>query len=259
MNYIKMTRQNLLLLFLIPFTFSACSQNKQFLFGKWKFLDVYDIQNNTHSKTYEEKMWYSKMTFYFKRNNHYKAFIMGENEDGTFEYNEHTNTITLTSNKENVNKVEVIRLTANNLVIRIGQPAFTLERTTTNDEDEMEKPIVKSKSIAVTPEQISKKWTFKNCAQESDSTTAIALALNDAMKGTFYYFKKNGKYEAVLSTDAVDGTWTLGKDHKSIILTASKDKDGSNIWEIKSVTATELILMKVNENDGLSFRFSTLE
>jgi hypothetical protein len=86
----------------------------------------------------------------------------------------------------------------------------------------------------------------------------LALALNDGMKGTYYHFDENGNYDALLSTDKVIGKWTFGKDNKSIILNTTNDKYGSNIWDIKSITDTELVLMKAEDVGGLSFRFSVL-
>ena len=87
----------------------------------------------------------------------------------------------------------------------------------------------------------------------------MALGLSDVMKGTYYHFDENGNYDALLSMDKVIGKWTFWKDNKSIILTTNNDKYGSNIWDIKSISDTELVLMKAKDADGLSFRFSVLQ
>ncbi len=254
-----MTKIKLLFSFLVLLTISACSQNKELIIGKWKFVQILDSAKKDELHKYEEEMWYGKMTLYFKPNNHYKAFIMATNEDGIWDYNEKTNKITLTSNKGIVSEIEVAKLSSNSLTIRIGEPTFILEKTTATAEDDIEKSIITSDPISVTKKQISKKWIFKSCEQDSDSNTVMALALNDAMKGTYYHFDENGNYDALLLTKKVIGKWSFGKDNKTIVLTTSNDKYANNIWDIKSVSDTELVLMKTKESDGLSFRFSVLQ
>lgn len=254
-----MTKLKLLLSLLTLLTISACSQNKESIIGKWKFIQLVDSVKRDDRHKYEVEMWYGKMTLYFKSNKHYKAFVMATNEEGIWDYNEKTKKITLTSNKGIVSQIEVAELSSNKLTIRIGEPTFILEKTAPNAEDDIEKSIIISEPISITKKQISKKWAFKNCEEDSDSTTVLALALNDGMKGTYYHFDENGNYDALLSMDKVIGKWTFGKDNKSIILTTHNDKYGSNIWDIKSISDTELVLMKAKDADGLSFRFSVLQ
>jgi hypothetical protein len=134
-----MTKIKLLFSYLILLAISACSQNKESIIGKWKFVQILDSSKKDERHKYEEEIWFGKMTLYFKPNNHYKIFIMSTNEDGIWNYNDKTNKLILTSNKGIVNQIEVAKLSSTKLTMRIGEDTFVLEKTTPTAEDDIEK------------------------------------------------------------------------------------------------------------------------
>ena len=194
---------------------------------------------------------FGDIAFYFKANKQYKASFMGTTEEGSWSMQ--NNKIALTANKFTENDIDILSLSADTLSISMGDPCFVLVRSTPSEEDNIEKVIEAPVLVSATKEQVAKKWFFKDKVKpnRSEEETKVFTTL---VKGTYMHFKPDGAYEVEVFTLKEKGTWTFGTDNKSIITTVEKEK---KTWGIKSITETELILIK--DLDGEVWKFSITE
>src|ERR1044072_612892 len=105
-------------LFLIPIGLSLCAKAQpqtDSLIGKWKYYDIYDKRGIDSPTLKIAKEYFGNMTLYFKPNTHYKAFVMNNNDEGTWNFNTATRKIRLTSNKGHSNETEIIDLKSDQL------------------------------------------------------------------------------------------------------------------------------------------------
>jgi hypothetical protein len=240
-------------LFLIPFGLSlhAKAQKTDSLIGKWKYYDIYDKRGIDSPTLKIAKEYFGNMTLYFKPNTHYKAFVMNNNDEGTWDFNEATRKIRLTSNKGHSNETEIIDLKSDRLVIKMGEGAFILTRTTINESDNIEQALPKIKTVSVSKSQISKKWflTRREIPGRSEAQMKMASKL---IKGAYAHFKTNGDYEAQSLKVTEKGKWVFGPGNRSIIVTIDSQQ---RIWNITRISPTELVLIS-GYTDEL-WKFST--
>lgn len=245
-------KRNILLLLLLLITCSAFAAERSFITGRWKYHAVYDVQTKKHSNNTDEKMWYGATTFYFKKNNRYKIYT-GSVEEGTWRYDEKAKVINLVSNDKVERRLKVIESAQDRLTVQveqlgIGRTALELERVPTRNE-ETEADAMRQEHVSLTTAQIARKWTFKKCEENADSSTALARGMNEASHRDFFYFKPNGRLEARLLAEKLSGTWKLGADRQSIVLIYDDDNGGGE-FEVIKVTPTELYLRSKNLPGG---------
>ncbi len=224
---------------------NAYSQKADSIIGKWKYQEVYKKDGLDSLSISMFKEMFGDVSFYFKKNMHYKLFMMGSIEEGTWEYNPLKNKIILASNKGNGTSLKILNLTNNTLAISIGEPNFILRRTPATAEDEIEEPIKKIATVSATLAQLSKKWYFKK-REVPNKTEAQIKVMSDLAKGSFYFFKPSYEYDAQVFKLTESGKWFFGAENKSIII---GDADKTKVWNIKSISSTELILVKGNSED----------
>lgn len=221
------------------------------LIGKWKFAEVCNTVGFDSTALRITKDIFGDIAFYFKANKNYKASFMGTTEEGSWSIE--NNKIHLSANKFTENDMDILKITGDTLSISLGEPCFVLTRATPSEEDNIEKIIEIPVLVSATKDQVAKKWFFKDKVKpnRTEEETKIFTTL---VKGTYMHFKPNNEYEVEVFTLNEKGTWEFGTDNKSIITTVEKEK---KTWSIKSISETELILIK--DSDAETWKFSTTE
>lgn len=235
----NMTRLRFLFLFPIGLSLSVQAQKTDSLVGKWKYVDVYNKHRYDTATLKIANEYFGNMTFYFKANNHYKAFVMNNIDEGVWSLNEATSKVRITSYKGNSNESQIVGLDSNKLILTLGEGSFIMARTNITPSDNIESPLPDIKTVAVTKTQISKKWFLTRREVPGRSEAQLKMA-SKLIKGAYAYFKSNGVYEAQSLKVTESGKWAFGPDNRSIIVTIENQQ---RIWNIKSITATELVLI----------------
>ncbi len=149
------------------------------------------------------------MTFYFKANKHYKAFVMNNIDEGVWSLNEATSKVRITSYKGNSNESQIVGLSADKLILTLGEGSFIMARTNVTESDNVEQPLPDIKTVSATKNQISKKWflTRREVPGRSEAQLKMESTL---IRGAYAYFKSNGVYEAQSLKVTESGKWAFG-------------------------------------------------
>jgi hypothetical protein len=239
------------MIFLSMFSILMLPVNAQvpaLLVGKWKFLDVCQAELKDSNNIKMTRKFFGDMTIYFKQNNHYKTTVTGMVEEGNWAMEETTHKITLTANKGTVNQIGIVTITKDSMVIfmRDQKPPFMLlKRTAVESSDTAEEALPKPVLAGVTLSQVSKRWWVKRVERPGMAEESIKM-LSDFVKGSYLEFKANGEYASVAFDITDRGNWTFGPDKNSVIVSSGNLK---KIWNIKSISETELVLIKGNTRE----------
>src|SRR5687768_6495059 len=153
-----MTKLRFLFLIPIGLSVSVHAQKTDSLVGKWKYYDVYNKQRYDTNTLKIAKEYFGAMTLYFKANNHYKAFVMNNLDEGVWSTNDSCSKVRLTSYKGHSNESKIIGLKEDQLILSMGEGAFIMTRTNITESDNVEQPLPTIKTVKATKSQISKKW-----------------------------------------------------------------------------------------------------
>lgn len=235
----NMTRLRFLFLIPIGLSLSVKAQKTDSLIGKWKYVDVFNKQRYDTATLKIANEYFGSMTLYFKANNHYKAFVMNNIDEGIWSLNEATSKVRLTSYKGHSNESQILGLNADKLILTMGEGSFIMARTNITESDNVEQPLPNIKTVRATKSQISKKWFLTRREVPGRSEAQLKMA-SKLIKGAYAYFKSNGEYEAQSLKVTESGKWAFGPDNKSIIVTIENQQ---RIWNIKSISSTQLILI----------------
>lgn len=246
-----MTKFKFLFLILTVLTVTTKGQKTDSLIGKWKFYDVYDKKGLDSPTLKLVKEYFGEMTLYFKFNNHYKTFVMNKYEEGMWKLNEATKKVRLILNKGSVYDLEIIDLKNDMLTITMGEGSFVLTRAPISESDNVEQPLPKLKTVKVNKKQICKKWYLKRREVPGRSEEQVNM-VSKLIKGAYAHFKDTGAYEAQSLTVTESGNWEFGPDNRSLIVTIGSQQ---RIWNIKSITATDLVLISGYSDE--IWKFST--
>ena len=235
----NMTKLRFLFLIPIGLSLSVQAQKIDSLVGKWKYYDVYNKQRYDSATLKIAKEYFGQMTLYFKANNHYKAFVMNNNDEGVWSMNESTSKVRLTSYKGHSNESQIIGLNNDQLILTLGEGSFILTRTSISESDNVEQPLPVIKTVSVTKNQFCKKWYLSRREVPGRSEAQVKMA-SKLIKGAYAHFKQNGVYEAQSLKITESGKWAFGPDNKSIIVTIENQQ---RIWNIKAISPTQLVLI----------------
>jgi uncharacterized protein YdeI (BOF family) len=234
-----MTKLRFLFLIPIGLSLSVQAQKTDTLVGKWKYYDVYNKQIYDTATLKIAKEYFGQMTLYFKPNNHYKAFVMNNIDEGIWSLNESTSKVRLTSYKGHSNESQIIGLNKDQLILTMGEGSFVMTRTNITESDNYEQPLPDIKTVAATKNQISKKWFLQRREVPGRSEAQVKMA-SKLIKGAYAHFKSNGEYVAESLKVTESGKWVFGPDNRSIIVTIGNQQ---RIWNIKSINPTQLVLI----------------
>lgn len=244
---------SLVFLSCIFFAAAGNAQTSAAVIGKWKFYDLGNKEGLDSAKLKTLKKVFKEMTFYFKANGNYKNDLMDLTEEGTWVFNEKTNTITMTSGKGSIKDMMVSNVTADKMSVSVDEMSFILARAAIEETGAAEEPVQQSPGISATTAQVAKKWFFKR-REMANRTEEQIKKMSEMMAGTYLDFKPNGAYETQVLQIKENGTWAFGTGNTTIVVTVENEK---KLWTIKSVTATELVLIRGSGKEV--WQFSTVE
>jgi TonB family protein len=223
------------------------AQTAQQLAGKWKYEDVYNKKGIDSIGLKMVVAFFGDMTITFKENGHFKAFLMGKSDEGTWTLE--GKNITMTSNKGDISTMEIIDFNQDKLVAKLATAIFIMARTALTAEDEAEAVVKEIETVSATAEQVSKKWFIKRKELPGKTEKQLVL-INELVQGGYFQFSKNKKYEIQILNIKVNGKWEFGEGNTSIIV---QEEDMKTIWNIQKISETELVLLKGNTEEKLIF------
>jgi hypothetical protein len=247
----NMTKLRFLFLIPIGLSVSVQAQKTDSLVGKWKYHDVYNKQRYDTATLKLAKEYFSAMTLYFKPNNHYKAFVMNNIDEGIWSTSDSCRKVRMTSYKGHSNESKILGLQGDQLILGMGEGAFIMKRTVVNDSDNIEQPLPNIKTVAVSKSQITKKWYLTRREVPGRSEAQLKMA-SKLIKGAYAHFKQNGEYEAQSLKVTESGKWVFGPNNRSIIVTIENQQ---RIWNIKAISPTNLVLISGYTEE--EWKFST--
>ena len=119
--------KNIFFFFLIAFSITTYAQDSKQLIGKWKYEDVYQKEKLDEKSIQMIQQFFTDMTFEFKDEKNYEAFLMGKTEIGNWKIK--GKIIEMTSEKGKSGNIEIIDLKENRVVAKIGSGTFILVKT----------------------------------------------------------------------------------------------------------------------------------
>ena len=120
--------KNYIFLFVIILGFMSCSKSNDDLpniIGKWNGME---IQTTTTDQivTYEVTIDFE---LDFKENGEFKAYMMGENQSGTWKLTNDSKKLILTASQESPAEFKILKLTKNELALKLGLGAFLMVKS----------------------------------------------------------------------------------------------------------------------------------
>jgi hypothetical protein len=235
-----MKKVAILILSFIVLVRAVNAQTASSLVGKWKYYDVYNKKDIDSTGLKMAKVLFGEMTFYFKANGKYKAFVMNMNEEGKWNLDIEKRKIQLSSNKGSGTEIDFIEQTNDQLILAIGKGTMILKKTVVDSADEVEEALPILATVAATKEQVSGKWYLQKL-EDPNKPEERMKSRSLLAKGTYFHFKNNGTYETKIFSFTEEGDWELAQDGKSIVVSFEKEK---KIWNIKKINSNELILIR---------------
>lgn len=228
------------LLFAITFNLNAQSDK---LVGKWKYKDVHEKEKIDAQGLKMLEMFFSEMTLYFDDKGNHKVFMMGKTEEGKYTLSDDRKTIQLMSNKGAGEEIDLVEVSDNELIIKMGSGdgAMILERVAVDEEDkQIEAPKAIKKQV-VTKGQIAGKWLLdmKKTAEKLPDTQREMVS--ELMDGSYFEFCKNGTYKVSMFGVKEKGKWELGEDNSTIIVRVD---NSTKVWSILSAEDDNLALLQ---------------
>ncbi|MHA3787804.1 hypothetical protein ACX0HA_06285 [Flavobacterium hauense] len=243
--------KNLLLTFLLIYSFTASSQTTEEIIGNWQFYTIRTQPGTTLSQYNGATSIMGSMTMQLNADKSYIMSLMGMNEKGQWELKGkeivfHTSDGKSYSFPIVAYETNLMTLDKQKLAIVVSReganvpppPAFKEEKSYTK----------------VTAAQVSKKWYLKQFPSPANMTEKQKEAFGEKMSGSYVEFKTNGKYSLQVGDKKENGTWSLNPKNDGII-TGSKNMPKEAF--VKSITATELVVID-SETDE-EWIYSTIE
>lgn len=118
----------ILLFTFISITINA--QSNEMIIGKWTFKDAY---NKDKMDKADLAMLHSeiinKMTLDINKDGTFKAYLMGDNQNGTWSLSKDKKQLILNTNQEPPVKLYILKLTKNELALRLGLGEFLMGKS----------------------------------------------------------------------------------------------------------------------------------
>lgn len=102
--------------------------------------------------------------------------------------------------------------------------------------------------IAINEKNLSKKWVFSDVI--NDKSEAENAEMREMLEGTSLAFRDDKTYTFDFLSQ-LNGTWTFDPAKKEI---TTKDRRGTNIWHIHSLTKDQVILSRNDAKQKVVFK-----
>lgn len=221
--------------------------------GKWNYAGIRPIDSDPWSQTLIDIMIGKNSYKQFYANNLYTAY---ENEKETYGRwtlsNDNKKLVTI-SYDGNVRTFEITRLTNDTLVILGNKKVSgTLVKDTTAGTPFVKDVPQLTEPVRGTVRKISKKWILKatTTASATEEEKMANQIVSTALRSSWYDFKSDGVVFSKFGT-LKTLTWYFENKNKSIVI-VDDNGDGS-LWDIISVTGSQLIIQKPHASTQLIF------
>jgi hypothetical protein len=127
LNYIETMRKLLAILLFTFITITIKAQSNDLIIGKWTFKDAFNKENiDQAGLEMLNAEVINKMTFDFNANGEFNAYMMGENQSGTWKLTNDTKKLILTASQEAPAEFEILKLTDKELALKLGLGEFLM-------------------------------------------------------------------------------------------------------------------------------------
>lgn len=124
-----MRLKTVLTILLLSITINANSQIKDLIIGNWVFKDAYNKEKiDKAGLEMLNSEIINKMSFNFKSNGKFRAYIMGTKENGRWKFAEKSNKIILNISQGGPVELTILKLTKKELALKIGLGEFLMKR-----------------------------------------------------------------------------------------------------------------------------------
>lgn len=119
------------LLFFACIISSAISQSNELIIGKWTFKDAYNKDKiDQAGLVMLQSEVINKMTFEFYKNGVFKAYMMGENQNGKWKLTNDSKKVILIIPQETTVELEILKLTNKELALKLELGEFLMIKKT---------------------------------------------------------------------------------------------------------------------------------
>ena len=221
----------------------GCAQNSTKIIGKWSYFDLHDKSNLDDVDKEMAVMLFKDLVLNFRADKSMSITMRKTPDEGTYAFDPNDeNSINAESTGKKPMHITIIKLTDDELTLKLGQLAPMILKKMSNDVDQ---PLLKSPAISTTLKQISGKWYVKAIGEKKISDLGAEL-----MKDSFVEFTNDGKYSAKVLSVTQDGTWEFGKDNATILV---ETEDGAGVWSVYSVSENELVMQNDTSAKRMTF------
>lgn len=245
--------KNLYFLFIFFFSLSLHAQQSTYLPGNWSFQNVHEKEKLDSTSIEMIEMLFGNMTLAFSENGLYRASMMGQQDNGTWEFSETEKGLLLKSDSGSNQDFDIIDLTEEQLTLKLSKGILVFKKTGEAPKLEKEAFSEEREKVKITAEEISKKWFLKRKETPGKSKEQIDM-LSNMIAGAYFYFYEDGSFEVSIMGMTETGEWKLGDDQSSVI---TQYEEASKEWNVFSISESQLILYPGNSKE--QWIFSTIE
>ena len=237
------------LFFLLLFSISLSAQQNSQITGAWSFQNVHEQEKLDSTSVKMLDMLFGNMTLAFNSEGNYRATIMGEVDNGSWNLQGSGKDLILKSNNGETHNFEVIDLSENQMTLKLSKGAMVFKKTGEAPELLRNSDLSDNKYVKITSEEISRKWYLKRKESPGKSQAQIDM-LSSMIAGAYFDFREDRTFEVHIMNMTEKGDWKLGDDQSSVITM----KDGSSKeWNIHSISENELVLYPGNSEEKWIF------
>ncbi|PCH74994.1 MAG: hypothetical protein COB98_09540 [Flavobacteriaceae bacterium] len=124
-----MRLKTIIIISLLVVTINNYSQSRNLIIGNWVFKDAYNKEQiDEEGLEMLNSEVINKMSFNFKSNGKFDAYLMGEKVNGKWELTKNIKGINLNISEENLVVLIILKLTKTELALKLGLGEFLMER-----------------------------------------------------------------------------------------------------------------------------------
>lgn len=208
------------------------AQNSAKIIGKWAYTDLHDKANLEEMDKEMAIMLFKDLILNFRADNSMSIAMRKTPDEATYSFDTNNdNMIIAESSGKKPMSIMIIKLTDDELILKLGQLAAMVLKKVSNDPD---LATLQPATITATLKQISGKWFVIGIGDKKISDLGAEI-----MNDSYVQFNQDGKYSAKVLSIKQNGTWEFGKGNSTIIV---ETEDGRGIWSVYAISDNELIM-----------------
>lgn len=207
--------------------------------GKWKFEEIYESEKLDSAGLAMMDMLFGEMTFQFNEDGLYKAYIMGNEEQGEWNL-DGGREVLLSSEKGVVTPLEIIELRSEKFVFSLQGRPFVMAKIPEAEMEILTAAELRYEPVSATKDQVVGKWFLKRKESMKESSEWVEKALSEVFKESYLEFLADGQSESSIAGLSEASTWQFGENNASIVVSGD---EGKRVWNIVGISKNELILI----------------